>query len=229
MTASATARDRALLDAQARATDLFATVVDSGLIRAGVTESGLSAEIRDLAHERFGVDQHWHKRIVRAGENTLRPYDDNPPDRTIADDDIVFLDFGPVFAEWEADFGRTYVLGDDPVKLRLRDDLELAFAEGKAYFADHDNVTAEEMYAVAVSLAESRGWDYGGPLAGHLVGEFPHERIAGDRVSLYVTPGNDTRLRDPDHHGAERHWIFELHFVDRDRRIGGFYEELLTL
>ena len=34
----------------------------------------------------------------------------------LTDDDILFLDLGPIFAEWEADFGRTYVLGDDPVK-----------------------------------------------------------------------------------------------------------------
>ena len=34
----------------------------------------------------------------------------------IADDDILFLDFGPIFEEWEADFGRTFVLGDDAVR-----------------------------------------------------------------------------------------------------------------
>ena len=41
----------------------------------------------------------------------------------IEEDDIVFPDFGPVFDEWEADLGRTYVMGDDPRKLRLRDDV----------------------------------------------------------------------------------------------------------
>ena len=54
----------------------------------------------------FGVSRHWHKRIVRAGPNTLEPYKQNPPDREITADDIVFLDFGPIFEEWEADFGR---------------------------------------------------------------------------------------------------------------------------
>jgi len=27
------------------------------------------------------MDRHWHKRIVRAGPNTLQPYAQNPPDR----------------------------------------------------------------------------------------------------------------------------------------------------
>jgi hypothetical protein len=36
-------------------------------------------------------------------------------------------------------------------------------------------------------------------------------------------------LREPDAAGRPRHWILEIHFVDRQRRIGGFFEELLTV
>jgi Xaa-Pro dipeptidase len=32
-----------------------------------------------------------------------------------------------------------------------------------------------------------------------------------------------------DAQGRKRHWIFEIHFVDRAKQIGGFYEELLTI
>src|SRR5262245_16654899 len=83
-------RAEMLLDAQNKAAQLFAEIERSGMIRAGVGEQELSDEIRDLAAEMFGVKRHWHKRIVRAGENTLQPYRKNPPDRTIAQDDIVF-------------------------------------------------------------------------------------------------------------------------------------------
>jgi Xaa-Pro aminopeptidase len=31
---------------------------------------------------------------------------------------VVFLDFGPILTEWEADLGRTFVIGDDPVRRR---------------------------------------------------------------------------------------------------------------
>ena len=102
-----------LLDAQNKAAELFAEIERSGMIRAGVREQELSNEIRDLAADMFGVSRHWHKRIVRTGENTLQPYRKNPPDLVIADDDIMFCDIGPIFERWEADFGRTYVLGDD--------------------------------------------------------------------------------------------------------------------
>jgi hypothetical protein len=36
-------------------------------------------------------------------------------------------------------------------------------------------------------------------------------------------------LREPDDGGNPRHWILEVHFVDRARQIGGFFEELLTV
>ncbi len=129
-------RAASLLDAQNKA-DLLFRECERSLIRPGVTESQLSQEIHALAADRFGVESHWHKRVVRSGPNTLRPYRDDPPDLTIQPDDILFLDFGPVFEAWEADFGRTYVLGDDPAKQRLRDDLEPVFRAAKAHFHTH--------------------------------------------------------------------------------------------
>jgi hypothetical protein len=106
---------------------------------------------------------------------------------------------------------------------------EEAFASGKQYFHEHPEITAAELYAQAQQLAEQRGWEYGGPIAGHLIGVFPHEKIAGDKVTLYVHPKNHERMRMPDASGRNRHWILEIHFVDRARQIGGFYEELLTV
>src|SRR5882757_7717998 len=95
-----------LIAAQNKAAALFAEVVETGLIRAGKLESELTEEIHSLARSRFGLRRHWHKRIARSGPNTLLTYYDDPADRRITEDDIVYLDFGPVFDEWEADFGR---------------------------------------------------------------------------------------------------------------------------
>jgi hypothetical protein len=100
-------RAERLLAAQAQAVELFAAVSAREVITPGTRESVASDAIRDLAAELFGVSRFWHKRIVRAGVNTLEPYRQNPPDRVIGADDIVFCDFGPIVQEWEADFGRT--------------------------------------------------------------------------------------------------------------------------
>jgi Xaa-Pro aminopeptidase len=223
------ARAAALLEAQGKAATLFAAVEERSLIRAGATELEVQHGIRDLAADLLGVEKHWHKRIVRAGANTLEPYAENPPDRVIEADDIVFLDFGPVFEEWEADFGRTYVLGDDPVKLQLRDDLPVVFDSGKRYFRSRPEITGEELYGEVVRLASERGWEFGNYHCGHLVGEFPHVTLDAQRTHNLITAGSDQPMRRPDLDGKQPHWILEVHLIDRARGIGGFYEELLTL
>jgi Xaa-Pro dipeptidase len=218
-----------LRTAQSKAEQLFHEVETRGLIRAGISESQLNQEIYDLAKEMYGISTYWHKRIVRAGANTLLPYADNPPDHTLDEDDILFLDLGPVFEEYEADFGRTFVIGSDPMKLKMRDDVAQAFVDGKRYFNENRDITADQLYAHAVFLAEKYGWEFGGPIAGHLIGQFPHERIAEDKITLYVHPKSNLRMRSTDEKGRQRHWILEIHFVDRKRQIGGFFEELLTI
>lgn len=218
-----------LLDAQDKAVELFDAITERGLLRAGVREKEASDAIRDLAAEMFGVSRFWHKRIVRSGVNTLQPYRQNPPDRVLTEDDIVFCDFGPIFEQWEADFGRTFVLGEDPVKKRLRDDLPIVFDAGRAYFDAHPDITGEQLYAHVVELAEKAGWEYGGPHSGHLVGEFPHEKLAGNDLGSYIAPGSDQPMRRLDGSGRQCHWILEIHLVDREREIGGFLEELLDL
>jgi Xaa-Pro aminopeptidase len=223
------ARAARLLDAQAKAVELFAAIEPRGLIRPGVREIEASNAIRDLAAEMFGVSRHWHKRIVRAGPNTLQPYKENPPDREITADDIVFCDFGPIFEEWEADFGRTYVLGDDPVKLRLRDDLPVMFDAGRQHFDEHPDITGAQLYAYMTALARAAGWEFGGSIAGHLVGQFPHEKIDGAQIESYIAPGSNNPMRRHDANGQVCHWILEVHLVDLERQIGGFYEELLDL
>lgn len=218
-----------LLDAQRRAQGLFEVVEARELIRPGISERTLADEIRDIAKNEFGVTRHWHKRIVRAGPNTLETARDNPIDRIIGSDDMVFLDLGPIFEEWEADFGRTFVLGDDPDKRRLCDALPEIWDAGRAYFHDHLDITGEDLFHHVVELSEAGGWRFGGVIAGHLVGEFPHEKIAGAEIDSYVAPGSTLPMRREDRSGRRCHWILEVHLVDSAGTYGGFHEELLDI
>lgn len=222
-------RAEQLLAAEARASALFDAVVETGIIRPGITDKEASREITALAAERFGVEKHWHKRIVRSGPNTLSTYRENPPDRVLTEDDIAFADFGPIFDGWEADFGRTWVIGDDPDKRRLQRDVAAVWAEGKAHFDAHPDLTGEELYRAVVALAAARGWTFGHVHCGHLVGEFPHEDPPGGREERDLMVGNHDPIRSLDPDGRLRHWILEIHLVDRAKGIGAFHEQLLTL
>ncbi|MEU8775588.1 M24 family metallopeptidase [Streptomyces sp. NPDC048606] len=222
-------RVQGLIEAQAKAERLFVEVEARELIVPGSGEREISDRIRDLANEMFGTTKHWHKRIVRSGPHTMFPYKENPPDRILGEDDIAFADFGPIFEEYEADFGRTFVFGDDPLKHRLRDDLEEVFAAGRRAFHDDPRITGRQLYAEVERLAAKAGWTLGGWHAGHLVGEFPHETNDGAKVESYITPDNHTLLRRTDRAGRVCHWILEVHLVDERHGFGGFYEQLLDL
>lgn len=98
----------------------------------------------------------------------------------------------------------------------------------KQHFDDHPDVTGAQLYAHAHQCAEAAGWLFGGAIGGHIVGEFPHAHIPGDKDLYRISPANPTRLRDPDAMGQTKFWIIEVHLVDRARIFGGFYERILV-
>ncbi len=223
-------RKQHLLKAQQNAVALFREIEVRGLIAAEKSEKVLNDEVYELAFEMFGIRKYWHKRIVRAGKNTLLPYRENPPDLIIQNEDILFFDFGPVFEDWEADFGRTYVLGNDPQRIKLRNDIESAWNDGKQYYEEHkETLTGAEYYRHIASLAGKYGWEFGNIHCGHLIGNFPHEHILGDEEHNYLHPNNHIKLSELDVLGNPRDWILEIHFINTERTFGGFFEQLLSV
>jgi Xaa-Pro aminopeptidase len=217
--------------AEARGNAMFDAIERAGIIVPGKTEKQIDAEIYILARKDFGVDIHWHKRLVRTGINTVCVYAEDPESRIVQPDDTVFLDLGPVFAssnaQWEADLGRSYALGDDAEKKRLVADLPRLFDVVKAHYVSTPDITGEQLYAYAQKVAADAGWIFGGTIAGHIVGEFPHAQLIPGREEHRITAGNAKRMRDADADGYTRNWILEIHLVDKTRSWGGFYERLL--
>jgi len=149
-------RRAALVAAEKRAETLFDEIERRGLVTAGRTEREVEQDIYAIALEKFGVEKHWHKRIVRAGPNTLTLAADNPPVRNIESDDIVYVDLGPVFEDWEADLGRTYVLGDHPGG-PLVEALPVVFDRVQSHYHASPDMTGAELYAFAQRAAAEAG------------------------------------------------------------------------
>lgn len=218
-----------LKQAQDKAALLFEAVEQKGLIQPGETETSLSQAVYKLAEEQLGIKKYWHKRIVRAGANTVYDYPHNPPNLTIAKDDILFFDFGPIFEGVEADFGRTYVLGNDPNKHKLNHALPRIFQDVKAHYLSNPKQTGQQLFEYMEQRVHQDGWTYGGPHCGHLIGEFPHERRLGEVPENYICPENTLPMDALDITGQPRHWILEVHLISPCQQYGGFYEDLLTL
>ena len=218
-----------LLHAQDLAKKLFHEVEIRNLIEPGRYESEVNERIYVLARELFGIKKYWHKRIVRAGINTLCPYRENPPDLQIEDNDIVFLDFGPIFDSWEADFGQTFVLGSDPETLAMKDDVKDIWDAGRAFFEANPLVRAHDIFAYLRGEAGKKGYAWVSAHCGHLIGEFPHENIPRNQKDSFLTKDNCLPLRRLGSDGRELDWILEVHITKPDRARGAFHEELLTV
>lgn len=218
-----------LTTAEQKAKELFNTVEKRGLIIAGKSEKELSDEIVKIAREDFGIENHWSKKIVRTGINTLQPFVANPPDLVIQKNDILFFDFHPIFEGWEADLGRTYVLGTDPLKLNIKKNIEAAWHEANAWYFNQTSLTGAEYFNYVSDLTKHYGYEFGNAIAGHIVGRYPHEQPDDPNdLCLDVHPDNYNDILQLDKDGNKRHWILELHFVDRVNNIGAFYEQLLS-
>ena len=217
-----------LIEAEKKAAELFKEIEVRGLLFPGKSEKEINTSIFDLAFEMFGIKKYWHKRIVRCGENTLQPYKENPKNLILKKDDILFIDFGPIFEEWEADFGRTYVIGGDAYKIKLKKDIESAWHDCKNYFDIQQEITGAQLYKYASDLALDYKWEFGGEIAGHIIGNYPHERLEKEDKTNYIHPNNHEDMFNADKKGKIRNWILEIHFVDRKKQIGGFFEQLLV-
>lgn len=220
-------RISALRDAERKANLLYDRIEQSNIIAPGRTEHDVEREIYKLAKAEFGLVRYWHGRIVRCGSNTIEPARRDAPNLTIAEDDIVFIDLGPVFEKWEADVGRTYVVGSDPQKVALVQDLPKIFELVRRRYLEHPEISGSELYHYAVACAEKAGWGFGGKIAGHIVGEFPHPHVPDNRTNHHIHPKNVTSMSAPDEQGRYRYWICEIHLVSPDNKFGGFYERLL--
>ena len=207
---------------------LFDAVKKNNLIVAGKSEKQLATEVVELGLKKFGITDHWHKKIVRSGANTMAIYRENPPDRIIQEDDILFLDFGPIVEGYEADLGRTYVLGNDPTKLKLKNDVEKAWYEMQAWIHNEKKLKASDIFDCAVEKAKEYGWTFTGDIAGHIVGKFPHEQPSDPKSwELDIHPENQNDIFLLDANGNKRNWILELQFIDKGLEIGRYFEQLL--
>ena len=77
---------------------------------------------------RAGMLRGWHDVYVRFGTNTTKTFGAaSDPGIVLGEDDIFFIDIGPVFEKWEGDGGDTFLTGADPEMARCADDARKLF------------------------------------------------------------------------------------------------------
>ncbi|MFF4366758.1 aminopeptidase [Streptomyces sp. NPDC001594] len=123
----------------------------------------------------------------------------------------------------------TVVLGEDPARLRLREDLPELFGAAREAFRADPGITGRQLYAELQALAAKSGWTLGGWHAGHLAGEAPAANPMCARADAHISPDNDRPLRRTTTGGWRAHWLLELHLTDLQAAFGGTHQALLDL
>ncbi|WP_326773499.1 M24 family metallopeptidase [Streptomyces sp. NBC_01445] len=218
-----------LVEGQRMAQALFAEVAARGLIAPGRSEREVSDRIGALTREvpAWGTCGSW--RAVRSGPHSALPAGQEPPeDRILTGDDIAIADLGPVLAGYESGFVRTVVIGQDPDKRRLIEDLPRLFAAAREAFHADRTLTGSHLHAEIQTLATKAGWTLGGWNAGHMVGA-PNAHGGAQSSDAYISPANDRPLRRTAEDGWQAHWLLEISLLDEHRGFGGAYKGLLDL
>ncbi len=99
----------------------------SSQIAPGMAEEEALALTKQVLREN-GLGRGWHGVHVRFGTNTLKNFGEpSEPGVVLGRDDLWFIDIGPVWRDWEADAGDTFVVGDDPEMRRIGHDVHVVF------------------------------------------------------------------------------------------------------
>jgi len=183
-------------------------------IHAGLTEEQ-GTEIARKTLKDAGLLRGWHGIYLRFGANTLKDYyETSAPGVVLQENDIFFLDIGPIWQKWEGDAGDTFVVGNDPDMLRAARDIKELFKDVRTHWRD-EGATGQALYKFAEQRAKEMGWLFYLKVAGHRIGDFPHKAIHSGTLS-------DARFKP-----TSDLWVLELQIRHPTRPFGAFYEDLL--
>jgi methionyl aminopeptidase len=107
-----------LMDVRARTRKAVHLI--AGQIEPGMAEEEAKAIARETLKE-MEMRRGWHHIIVRCGPNTTKDFmERSEPGVVLGENDIFFVDIGPIYGDTEGDAGDTFVFGSVPEHLRAK-------------------------------------------------------------------------------------------------------------
>lgn len=183
-------------------------------VEAGMTEEDGLNIIKELM-DMHKIEKTWHPTKFRIGKNTTKSFrDKSKPNIKLKEEDIYFLDIGPVINGHEADIGHTYTVGQNLEFANIQKAARQVFLEVQAAWK-YSKLTGKELYEVAKVETEKLGFVFNEKMAGHRLGDFPHALYYKGSLSEYEkTP-------------MENLWVLEIHILNKSSEFGAFYEDIL--
>jgi methionyl aminopeptidase len=183
-------------------------------VRPGMVEED-AVEMAKEVMRAEGMQKGWHPTRVRFGHNTIVPMKRaSQPGVVLQENDIFFVDIGPLSDTWEGDGGDTFVVGHHPEYERCAQDARTIFHEVRKLWM-RERVTGRDLYAFAEQRAKDLGWELNLDLPGHRLSDFPHAAIYTGALADLAFPPSAAR------------WMLEIHIRNPEKTFGAFFEDLL--
>jgi Xaa-Pro aminopeptidase len=182
--------------------------------KPGMRESEAGRLGLEILNE-LGMERVWHPVHVRFGANTMKTFKERSDgDPVLGEDDIYFIDIGPVFRGHEGDVGATFTTGSDPDKQACAQAVKTLFdAVRNEWLAEGRSGPA--LYDFAAAEAKRMGWLLNLDIKGHRVSDFPHAIYKAGALGAFEG------RPDP---GI---WVLEIQIAHPGRTYGAFYEDVL--
>lgn len=183
-------------------------------VSPGMTEDEAKVIARNTLSS-LGMRRGWHHIIVRCGPNTTKDFmERSEPGVVLGDNDIFFVDIGPVYGEFEGDAGDTFVFGNDPLHIKAKNDVREIWELVRSKWLSED-ISGIELYEFAIKTTEEFGWKLNMDLSGHRLSDYPH--------SVHY----DGPLAEVNFKPRPNLWVLEIAIAHPDGAFGAFYEDLL--
>lgn len=186
----------------------------SSLIRPGMSEEDAHRLYKEIC-TKYPVEKQWHPPKLRFGPNTIANFKDVSVPYVLQEEDIFFIDIGPVVEGHEADYGETFSIGANYEYKRICEAQKKVFRE----VTEHWKKTGENghaLYDFAKKRAEAAGFVFNGGQDGHRIGDFPHH--------VHFKGG----LAECEEQVIPNAWILEIHLWEPKKQYGAFYEDILS-
>ncbi|OWT73697.1 MULTISPECIES: NAD(P)H dependent flavin oxidoreductase family protein [unclassified Achromobacter] len=198
---------------QARRRSIAAVHEIAALIRPGMTTAAAIA-LADQHLRGMGASHNWHPTYIRFGADSQSPAI-HPTDRqrVLGEDDIFVVDIGPVWDNYEGDYGDTFATGPSADHARCAEAARLVFQRTRLAWLQ--GLTGAGLYDAADGYAREYGCTVVREIPGHRVADFPH--------ALY----GKHQLAAADFVPSDGIWVLEIQVRDLHLPIGAFYEDVL--
>ena len=127
------------------------------MIAEQITPGMSEDEAKEIARAtlgELGMRRGWHHIIVRCGPNTTKDFmERSEPGVVLGENDIFFIDIGPVYGDFEGDAGDTFVFGDDSLHLKAKSDVRQIWEIVRAKWLN-EQISGVELYEFAIKTAE---------------------------------------------------------------------------